>query len=475
MQSQMNRYLTSARAVALLAAAVTVWMIAAPARAAQPARQAKRPPNILILLADDLGYADIGANGCKDVATPNIDSLAKNGVRLTSGYVSGPYCSPTRAGLLTGRYQQRFGHEFNPGPIQNADPDFGLPLTETTMADRLKANGYATALVGKWHLGFEAKFHPQRRGFDEFFGFLGGAHSYLQNQANRNAIVRGTEPIKEVTYTTDMFGDEAVLFIERNKGTPWFLYLAFNADHAPMEATDKYLARVEHIQDPLRRTFAAMHTALDDNIGKVLAALKKHGLENDTLVVFLSDNGGPTPFNASRNDPLRGFKAQTWEGGVRVPFIVQWKGTLPAGKVYAQPAMQIDILPTALAAMGVQAKPEWKLDGVNLLPYLTGTNSGRPHDALYWRFGEQMAIRQGDWKLVKAPEAGVAIIERSSPGSAAGAHLYNLATDIGEQNNLAAKEPERVRQLATAWEKWNAQLEEPRWTPERAQSGDAKP
>ena len=468
MQSKMKRYLTSARTVTLLTAAVAVWMIAAPRLAAQAARQANRP-NILILLADDLGYADIGANGCKDVATPNIDSLAKNGVRLTSGYVSGPYCSPTRAALLTGRYQQRFGHEFNPGPIRNADPEFGLPLTETTMADRLKANGYATALVGKWHLGFEAKFHPQRRGFDEFFGFLGGAHSYLQNPANRNAIMRGTEPIKEVTYTTDMFGDEAVLFIERNKNRPWFLYLAFNADHAPMEATDKYLARVEHIQDPLRRTFAAMHTALDDNIGKVLATLRKHGLENDTLVVFLSDNGGPTPVNASRNDPLRGFKGQTWEGGVRVPFIVQWKGTLPAGKAYAQPAMQIDILPTALAAMGVQAKPEWKLDGVNLLPYLTGENSGRPHDALYWRFGEQMAIRQDDWKLVKAPGAGAAMVERSSPGSAAGAHLYNLATDIGEQNNLAAKEAERVKQLATVWENWNAQLQEPRWTPERAQ------
>lgn len=439
MQSQMNRYLTSVRAVALLAAAVAVWMIAAPARAAQPAREANRP-NILILLADDLGYADIGANGCKDVATPNIDSLAKNGVRLTSGYVSGPYCSPTRAALLTGRYQQRFGHEFNPGPIQNADPDFGLPLTETTMADRLRANGYATALVGKWHLGFEAKFHPQRRGFDEFFGFLGGAHSYLQNQANRNAIVRGTEPIKEVTYTTDMFGDEAVLFIERNKSTPWFLYLAFNADHAPMEATDKYLARVEHIQDPLRRTFAAMHTALDDNIGKVLATLKKHGLENDTLVFFLSDNGGPTPINASRNDPLRGFKAQTWEGGVRVPFIVQWKRTLPAGKVYAQPVMQIDILPTALAAMGVQAKPEWKLDGVNLLPYLTGTNSGRPHDALYWRFGEQMAIRQGDWKLVKEPGAPPArtftTLQRT---------LGSRTTSLRRSQNASGNSPQRGR------------------------------
>ena len=441
-------------------------MIAASRSSAQTTGKAKRP-NILILLADDLGYADIGANGCKDVATPNIDSLAKNGVRFTSGYVSAPYCSPTRAALLTGRYQQRFGHEFNPGPIESAGPDFGLPLTETTMADRLKASGYATAVVGKWHLGSEAKFHPQRRGFDEFFGFLGGAHSYLQNPANRNPIVRGTDPVKEVTYTTDMFGDEAAAFVERNKTRPWFLYLAFNAVHTPMEATDKYLARVEQIKDPLRRTLAAMHTALDDNIGKVLATLKKEGLEHDTLIVFLSDNGGPTPVNASRNDPLRGFKTQTWEGGVRVPFIVQWKGTLPAGKVYEEPAMQIDILPTALAATGIEPRPEWELDGVNLLPYLTGKNSGRPHDTLYWRLGDQMAVRQGDWKLVKASNAP--LVERSSPGSAAGAQLYNLATDISEQNELAAKEPERVQQLATAWEKWNAQLQQPLWVPERTQ------
>jgi arylsulfatase A-like enzyme len=402
------------------------------------------------------------------VPTPNIDSLAKNGVRFTSGYVSGPYCSPTRAGLLTGRYQQRFGHEFNPGPARNADADSGLPLTETTMADRLKANGYATAIVGKWHLGNEAKLQPQRRGFDEFFGFLGGAHSYLRNNNPSDPIMRGTEPVKEITYTTDMFGDEAVAFVERNKAKPWFLYLAFNADHGPMEAGEKYLDRVTNVQDPLRRTFAAMHTALDDNIGKVLATLEKHNLENDTLIFFFSDNGGPTRVNSSRNDPLRGFKAQTWEGGMRVPFLAQWKGRLPAGKVYERPVIQIDVLPTVLAAAGVQAKAEWKLDGVNLLPYLTGKNSGVPHETLYWRFGEQMAIRQGDWKLVKAPGAGVENTGRRGRATVEGAHLYNLATDIGEQNNLAAKEPERVKQLAAAWEKWNAELQEPRWGPGRA-------
>jgi arylsulfatase A-like enzyme len=267
-----------------------------------------------------------------------------------------------------------------------------------------------------------------------------------------------------------MFGDEAVAFIERQREKPWFLYLAFNADHGPMEATEKYLARVQHIQDPLRRTFAAMHTALDDNIGKVLAILKKHKLEANTLVFFISDNGGPTNVNASRNDPLRGFKAQTWEGGIRVPFLVQWKGKLPAGKVYAQPVIQIDVLPTVLAAVGVEVKPEWKLDGVNLLPYLTGKNAEPPHTALYWRFGEMMAIRLGDWKLVKAPGAGTEAggVARRGKATTEGAHLYNLAADIGEQNNLADKEPGKVKQLAQAWEKWNAELIEPKWVPGNA-------
>ncbi|HEY2932565.1 MAG TPA: sulfatase-like hydrolase/transferase [Acidobacteriota bacterium] len=423
-------------------------------------------PNILIIVADDLGYADVGVNGCKDVPTPNIDSLARNGVRFTNGYVSGPYCSPTRAALLTGRYQQRFGHEFNPGPEATADPNFGLPLTETTLADRLKAAGYATALVGKWHLGYRPEFHPQKRGFDEFFGFLGGAHSYLHN--NDGAIMRGTEPVRQMTYTTDMFGDEAVSFIERHRGKPWFLYLAFNADHGPMEAAERYMPRVSHIQDPLRRTFAAMHTALDDNVGRVLTLLHKQRLEENTLIFFFSDNGGPTRVNASRNNPLRGFKAQTWEGGIRIPFIVQWKGKLPSGKVYDYPVIQMDIPVTSMMAARVDIKPEWKLDGVDLLPYLNRKNKARPHGALYWRFGPQLAIRESEWKLVRAPGAGADFIERRTPASTEGAHLYNLATDIGEQNNLAEREPDKVRHLAAAWEAWNRELEQPRWIPGNA-------
>lgn len=432
------------------------------------AASAQRRPNILVIVADDLGYADIGVNGCQDVPTPNIDSIAKNGVRFTNGYVSGPYCSPTRAGLLTGRYQQRFGHEFNPGPANEADPDFGLSLQETTLPQRLKELGYATGMVGKWHLGYEPQFHPLKRGFDEYFGFLGGAHSYIDSGDRRNVLLRGNEPVKEVSYLTDMFGDEAVAFIERHKDKPWMLYLPFNADHTPMHAKEQYLAKFAHIKDPLRQKFAAMHAAMDDNIGRVLATLGKHRLTENTLIFFVSDNGGPTNANASRNTPLRGFKAQTWEGGIHVPFLVQWKGTLPAGKVYEQPVIQLDFLPTALAAAGVEAKAAWKLDGVNLLPYLTGKQKGAPHAALYWRFGQQIAVRMGDWKLVKAPGANATQGEFKTTASTEGAHLYNLATDIGEQTNLADKEPEKFKQLAAAWDKWNAELIEAKWVPERA-------
>lgn len=425
-----------------------------------------RKPNILVILADDLGYADIGVQGSQDVPTPYIDSLARNGVRFTNGYVSGPYCSPTRAGLLTGRYQQRYGHEFNPGPAQNADPDVGLPLTETTMADRFKALRYTTGLIGKWHLGYEPKFQPQQRGFVEFFGFLGGAHSYLSNNNSQNYVMRGSEPVQEISYLTDMFGDEAVSFVERHKDEPWFLYLAFNANHTPMQATEEYLSRFPNISDPLRQKFAAMHSAMDDNIGKVLETLRKHNLEENTLIFFLSDNGGPTRANSSRNTPLRGFKAQTWEGGIRVPFIIQWRGTIPEGRVYDDPVIQLDVLPTALAAAGSKIESEWKLDGVNLLPYLEGKKKS-PHKALFWRFGEQMAIRKGDWKLVKAPGSGAEFAERRGAATTEGAHLYNLAQDVGEQTNLAEQEPEKVKQLSAVWENWNSELEEPRWTPNR--------
>jgi arylsulfatase A-like enzyme len=428
---------------------------------------ARTRPNILLIVGDDMGYADAGFQGCKDIPTPNLDTLAASGVRFTSGYVSGPYCSPTRAGLMTGRYQQRFGHEFNPSGSQA-----GLPLTETTVADRLKAAGYVTGLVGKWHLGGLPAMQPQQRGFGEFFGFLGGAHSYFASAG----ILRGTEPVKELDYTTDAFGREAEAFIERHKTEPWFLYLAFNAVHTPMHATDDRLAKFPGITDPRRRTYDAMMLALDDAVGRVRRKLAASGQEENTMVCFISDNGGPTmpgtTINGSRNTPLRGSKRTTLEGGIRVPFLVSWKGKLKPG-VFDQPAIQLDLTATALAAAGVEIKPEWKLDGVNLLPFLTGEKIGAPHNALYWRLGQQMAIRMGDYKLVRYDQNADTRTGRNQPVTPA--RLYNLADDVGETKDLAAAQPDKVKELQSKWDVWSATLAKPLWGGGRSDDDGAEP
>jgi arylsulfatase A-like enzyme len=430
-----------------------------------------RKPNVIVILADDMGFGDLGIHGCKDIPTPHIDSLARNGVRCTNGYVSHPYCSPTRAGLMTGRYQQRYGHEFNPGPPTDRTPGVGLPLTETTMADRFKAAGYKTGLVGKWHLGHTGdQYHPLSRGFDEFFGFLGGAHSYVRPGAGPAAIFRGREEARDKEYLTDAFAREGVAFIERHAKEPFFLYWAFNAVHGPMEAADKYLKRFPDIKDQNRRTYAAMLAALDDAIGRGLAKLREAGIENDTLIFFLSDNGGPEAVNSSDNGPFNGVKGTTYEGGVHVPFLVQWKGRLPAGKVYDHPVICLDVLPTALAAADVRPDAGARLDGVNLLPHLRGETADAPHDALYWRFGGQWAIRMGDWKLVKAVAGrgragGGGAASRRQEATVEGAMLFNLKDDLGEQTDVAARHPEKVKELAAAWLKWNAELADPRWGP----------
>lgn len=409
---------------------------------------AERKPNIVILLADDMGYADVGFNGCKDIPTPNIDTLVKNGVRCSNGYVSGPYCSPTRAGLMTGRYQTRFGHEFNPG----GGPELGLPLTETTLPDRLSKAGYKTGWVGKWHLGAAPKFHPTKRGFQDAFGFLGGAHAYLPEKG-KLLMQRGTTEVEEKEYLTDAFGREAVAFIDRNQKDPFFLYLAFNAVHTPMHAIEKYLKRFPDIKDKQRQTYAAMLSAMDDNIGNVLQKLRDCKLEEDTLIYFFSDNGGPTmqgtTINGSVNFPLRGSKRQTLEGGIHIPFAIQWKGKIPAGKVYDQPVIQLDLHATALAAAGITIEKDWNLDGVNLLPYLKGENTAAPHEVLLWRFGQQMAIRKGDWKLVQYDGTG--------------RKLYNLVKDIGESDDQMVKEPAKAKELEETWQAWNKELAKPLW------------
>ncbi len=254
-------------------------------------------------------------------------------------------------------------------------------------------------------------------------------------------------------------------FIEKHRAEPWLCYLAFNAVHAPLESTDKYLSRFSHIAESKRRTFAAMLSAMDDAVGEVLKKLREHHLEENTLVFFISDNGGPTPRTTSGNGPLRGFKAQTWEGGIRVPWIIQWKGHVAGGRVDDRPVIQLDILPTALAAAGVSTRPEWSLDGVNLLPYLNGEQTGSPHQSLFWRFGQQIALRSGDWKLVKAPGGGTGQGERGGKASTAEAQLYNLKQDIGEKDNLAKKEPQKLKELSAIWDKWNSEMVDPAWGP----------
>ncbi|MBA4188870.1 MAG: sulfatase [Planctomycetaceae bacterium] len=420
-----------------------------------PLVSAADKPNILLIVGDDMGYSDVGFHNCKDIPTPSLDALAAAGVRFTSGYVSGPYCSPTRAGLLTGRYQTRFGHEFNTGGAGG-----GLPVTESTLADHLKIGGYTTGLVGKWHLGDRPVMHPQKRGFDDFFGFLAGAHSYTAP----GGILRGTEPVKKIGYATDEFGREACAFIEKNKKQPWFLYLAFNAVHTPMQATDDRLAKFATIADKQRRTYCAMMLALDEAVGKVRDKLTETGQAENTLIAFISDNGGPTmagvTVNGSRNDPLRGSKRTTLEGGIRVPFVLAWPGHIKPG-VYDHPVIQLDLHATALAAAKVEAKPEWKLEGVNLLPFISGEKTGAPHDALYWRFGTQMAIRCGDWKLVRYDKVADGGNGKSKAVDAAAivteTKLYNLAKDIHEDKDLAKEMPEKVKELQAMWDAWNKQ------------------
>lgn len=444
-------------------AAVAVAASLAPAGFAAPATAR---PNVIVILSDDHGYGDVGVHGCKDIRTPHLDSIAREGVRFTNGYVSAPQCSPTRAGLMTGRYQQRFGHEYN-----RAVPDSSLDLKQTTLAAVLKRAGYATGLVGKWHLGIDEKHHPQSRGFDDFFGFLGGANPYLPRGPRKVVprILRGRKPVAETAYLTDAFGREAVAFIERHRAQPFFLYLAFNAPHGPLEASEKYLRRFPDIKDEKRRTYAAMVSAMDDAVGRVLGKLRTTGLDEKTLIFFLSDNGGPTEVNASSNAPLRGVKGEVREGGIRVPFFVRWKGRLPAGKTFDQPVIQLDVFPTVLAAAGIKAPADTRLDGVNLLPWLSGKRTDAPHDVLYWRFNfphrqparHKWAIRQGDWKLFTDLDANRKRKKQQVPETG-GIMLVNLAKDIGERRDLSGGEAQKVKALRELWKKWNAQLVTPK-------------
>lgn len=421
--------------------------------------QSRRQPNIIILLADDLGYGELGFQGNPEIRTPHLDALAQSGARFTQGYVTGPFCSPSRAGLITGRMQTRFGHEMNVVGPRNLDPAIGLPLTEFTIANHLKKLGYATGIIGKWHLGTTPERHPLSRGFDEFYGFLHEGHFYYpppfrgaltRLRANEppyddhNPLLRNREAIEEKDYLTDAFAREARAFIDRHHDKPFFLYLPFNAIHSPMQAPVPLMKEFEDIRNEHRRLFAAMTRSMDNAVGAVMEEVRAQGLERDTLIFFLSDNGGPTAELTSSNQPLRGGKGQLFEGGIRVPFTMSWPGVIPPGTVVNQPVSALDILPTAYASAGGDA-PSRTWDGVNLLP-LSRLSASRE---LFWRYGPNLALRQGRYKLVR----------QGGPAWA----LFDLESDAGETRNLAAEQEGRLAEMRQRLESLNQRMAPPLW------------
>ncbi|HYE46392.1 MAG TPA: sulfatase-like hydrolase/transferase [Caulobacter sp.] len=454
--------------------------------AARPARQ----PNIIVILADDLGYGDLSTYGGW-IPTPHITALAASGARFTDGYVSAAVCAPSRAALLAGRPQTRFGFEFNP---VGRDAASGMSRSETILPEVMKRAGYATGMVGKWHIGSGPGFHPLDRGFDSYFGTLGGATDFWVEQGPgdlfapiggdeltaraRMPVVRGRAVIEEKRYLTEAFTDEAVAFIDANRDRPFFLYLAHTAPHTPLQATARYVDRFPEIKDPHRRAYAAMVSALDDSVGRLVAELKARGLQQDTIIVFLSDNGCANYVRgACTNAPLAGAKGMYWEGGIRVPFILWAPGRVSPGQVISTPVSSLDLMVTAARAGG--APPPAAAEGSDLMALLKLPGRA-PDRALFWRSGPNHAVREGRWKLivvnrtdrVDGPE-GVygAPTPDGTPAvvSPLGQHvlLYDLAADPGETRNLAGRHPEVVKRLSEMFKAWDARNVPPIWTSRR--------
>ena len=429
-----------------------------------------QPPNILLILADDAGYADFGFQGSQEMKTPNLDKLAKQGMRFTQAYVTAAVCGPSRAGLLTGKYQQRFGYEENnvPGYMSQSclpDDEMGLPLDQITMADYLKSLGYKTGLFGKWHQGNTDKFHPTKRGFDEFYGFRGGARSYFAFDENNptsrpeDFLEKGFRNFGETDkYLTDAFTDATINFIERHQNQPFYAFLSFNAVHTPMEAQAQDVAQFPQLKGK-RQQLAAMTLAMDRACGRLLKKLKELGLEENTIIIFTNDNGGPSDTNHSNNKPLSGTKANHLEGGIRVPFLLSWKGVIPENSTYEYPISFLDVLPTFYAAAGGELDSLREIDGVNLLPYILGENKKRPHQILYWKKENRGAIRNGDWKLLRFPDRP--------------AELYLLSQDPSELNNLAAEYPKKLKALFKKLFEWETTLVRPLWQLQRVYEGKA--
>ncbi|WP_298239005.1 sulfatase-like hydrolase/transferase [uncultured Algibacter sp.] len=416
----------------------------------KPSNTSKQP-NVIVILIDDAGYADFGFMGCKDLETPNIDKLAQSGVVLTDAHVSATVCAPSRAGLITGKYQQRFGFEANGTGYGNSG-DIGLSDDVVTMADVFKANGYKTMALGKWHLGADKTDHPNQRGFDEFYGFETGSRSYfsLKNPSKYTMLQHNGERVKFTGYMTDVLGDQSVKYIEENKDQPFFMYLAYNAVHTPMHAKKEHL---EKYKNHPRQKLAAMTWSLDENVGKLQQKLKDLGLAENTLIYFLSDNGGAAN-NSSSGGPLKGWKGNKFEGGHRVPFVVSWPKAIKGGQTFEGLSSSLDIFTTSLAAANITKADDLVLDGANLLPYLKGEKTGNPHNKLFWRKLEEAGARIGNYKMVRLQDYG--------------ATLYNLKEDLGETTNLETTHSKEFQQLQGELRNWESQMMDPLWVEERS-------
>lgn len=416
--------------------------------------------NIVFLFSDDAGYHDFGFQGSKTFKTPNLDKLAAEGVVFKQAYTTAAVCGPSRAGLITGRYQQRFGFEENNvnGYMSESSRDngheMGLPVDEKTIADYLKPLGYKSIILGKWHLGHADRYHPFNRGFDEFYGFRGGARSFwpmnIEQAMDRTEarMERGYAAFEEPQkYLTDAIGDHAIDFMERHKDEPFFMYVSFNAVHTPLEAKKEDLAAVEGLGlEGKRKKLAAMNVALDRNCGRILDKLEELGLKENTLVVFANDNGGPDG-SKTCNYPLSGCKSNHLEGGIRVPCVMRLPGVFEEGTSFQPSVSMLDLLPTFVNVAGGDASKIKNLDGVDLVPYVTGDKKEDPHELLFWKKENRGVVRQGDWKLIRFPDRP--------------AELYNIAKDIGEKKNLAYKHPEKVREMYKLLWAWECELERP--------------